>query len=102
MYRRVGGFWRSYRRPEPRLVGRPDATTRRRPEMRAAKMLAVLAIAALGIGLFSAVALAGKTKKKTAVVFHTGSPTVSKSGQVAAVGTLHTTDTALPNVEACE
>jgi hypothetical protein len=35
--------------------------------MRAAKVLAVLAIAALGIGSFSAVAVAGKQKKKTVV-----------------------------------
>jgi hypothetical protein len=34
VYRRVGDFWRQTA-PEPRLVGRLDATTRRRPEMRA-------------------------------------------------------------------
>src|SRR3954452_10605208 len=34
MYRRVGGFGRQTG-TEPRLVGRADATTRRRPEMRA-------------------------------------------------------------------
>jgi hypothetical protein len=70
--------------------------------MRAAKLLAVLAIAALGIGSFSAVALAGKTYKKKVVkadfcdpalsildvdpkwVCHGPNPTFDKSGLVIA------------------
>jgi hypothetical protein len=75
--------------------------------MRAAKVLAVLAIAALGIGSFSAVAVAGKQKKKkTAVVFSNQSPKFSKPGftpagestspsKVTAKGSLNT-------VSACE
>src|SRR5262249_53167491 len=35
VYRRVGGFWPSKQAPEPRLVGRPEATTRREAQMRA-------------------------------------------------------------------
>jgi hypothetical protein len=62
--------------------------------MRAAKVLAVLAIAALGIGSFSAVALAAK-KKKTAVIFFNQSPKIGKSGKVNAKGSLNT-------VSACE
>jgi hypothetical protein len=59
--------------------------------MRAAKVLAVLAIAALGIGSFSAVALAGKTdKRKTGVFFSTTNPpTVDESGKVTAQGEVH-------------
>ncbi len=62
--------------------------------MRAAKVLAVLAIAALAIGSFSAVALAGK-KKKTAVVFFNGSPKIKENRKVTAKGSLNT-------VSACE
>jgi hypothetical protein len=70
--------------------------------MRAAKMVAVLAIAALGIGSFSAVALAGK-KRNTNVVFFTGSPKFScgapcnlgeTGGTVSAKGKLNATVTA--------
>jgi hypothetical protein len=60
--------------------------------MRAGRLLAVLAVAALGVGLFSATALAGK-KKKTAVVFFSGSPKFSASKtnkSVNAKGTLNT------------
>ena len=54
--------------------------------MRAAKMLAVLAIAALGIGSFSAVALAGnRDGKKTTVNFANQSPSFN-SGKVSANG----------------
>ena len=55
--------------------------------MRAAKVLAVLAIAALGIGSFSAVAQAGKKmpKVKTPVVFANQSPNFN-SGKVSANG----------------
>jgi hypothetical protein len=55
--------------------------------MRAAKLLAVLAIAALGIGSFSAVALAGK-KKKTVVRFQHEHGLTFKSGKVTAKGGL--------------
>jgi hypothetical protein len=58
--------------------------------MRAARILAILAVAVLGIGLFSATALAGK-KKKTAVVFFSGSPKFSGNNKnVNAKGTLNT------------
>lgn len=57
--------------------------------MRAGKIIAVLAVAALGLGLFSATAVAGK-KKKTVVVFFTQSPKINKSGKVTAKGTLNT------------
>jgi uncharacterized protein YfaS (alpha-2-macroglobulin family) len=63
--------------------------------MRAVKMLAVFAIAALAIGSFSAVALAGK-KKKTGVVFFTDSPKVNKGGKVTAKGTLNTASACKP------
>jgi hypothetical protein len=62
--------------------------------MRAGKILAVLAIAALAIGAFSAVALAGK-KKKTVVIFFNQSPKFNKTGKVNAKGSLNT-------VSACE
>jgi hypothetical protein len=57
--------------------------------MRAVKLLAVLAIAALAIGAFSATAMAGK-KKKTGVIFFNGSPKFNKSGKVTAKGSLNT------------
>jgi hypothetical protein len=73
--------------------------------MRAAKVLAVLAIAALGIGSFSAVAVAGKQKKKTVVsdvltrFSHPGScpapPADCRPLEVSAKGSLNT-------VSACE
>ena len=54
--------------------------------MRAAKVLAVLAIAALGIGSFSAVAQAGnRDPKKTTVNFANQSPSFN-SGKVSANG----------------
>lgn len=52
-------------------------------------MLIVFAVAALGVGLFSATALAGK-KKKTAVVYFSGSPKFNASGKASAKGTLNT------------
>jgi hypothetical protein len=64
--------------------------------MRAAKILAVLAIAALAIGSLSAAALAG-TKKKTAVIFFTTSPKFNKSGKVNAKGALNTASACEPN-----
>jgi hypothetical protein len=53
--------------------------------MRAAKVLAVLAIAALGIGSLSAVALAGQ---ETTVKFSNQNPNFDKSGLVSAEGSL--------------
>jgi hypothetical protein len=64
--------------------------------MRAARVLAVLGIAALGVGLFTAVAIAGK-KKKTTPVFFSGSPKFSKGGNVNAKGTLNTASACKPN-----
>jgi hypothetical protein len=64
--------------------------------MRTAKALAVLAIAALGIGSFSAVAQAGK-KKKTTVIFFNQSPKISKSGKVNAKGSLNTVSVCEPS-----
>ena len=64
--------------------------------MRAAKVLAVLAFAALAIGSFSAVALAG-IKKKTEVVFFTTSPKFNKGGKVNAKGALNTASPCEPS-----
>jgi uncharacterized protein (DUF2147 family) len=64
--------------------------------MRAAKVLAVLAIAALAIASISAVALAG-TKKKTAVIFFTESPKFNKGGKVNAKGALNTASVCEPS-----
>jgi uncharacterized protein YfaS (alpha-2-macroglobulin family) len=64
--------------------------------MRAAKVLAVLAIAALAMGSFSAAALAGK-KKKTGVIFFTNSPKFNKSGKVNAKGALNTASACEPS-----
>ena len=64
--------------------------------MRAVKVLAVFAIAALAIGSFSAVALAG-TKKKTSVIFFNTSPKFNKSGKVNAKGSLNTSSACEPN-----
>jgi hypothetical protein len=50
---------------------------------------AVMAVAALCLGTFSAVAMAGK-KKKTTVVYFNGSPTFNNGGKVTAKGTLNT------------
>jgi hypothetical protein len=57
--------------------------------MRAGRFLVVIAVVALGAGLFSAVALAGK-KKKTSVVYFAGNPKINKSGKVTARGSLNT------------
>jgi hypothetical protein len=57
--------------------------------MRLRTLLVALAVAALGLGLFSAVALAGK-KKKTSVVYFAGNPKINKSGKVTARGSLNT------------
>jgi hypothetical protein len=63
--------------------------------MRAAKVLAVLGIAALAIGAFSAAALAGN-KKKTKVIYFTGSPKFNKSGKVTAKGSINATSVCKP------
>ena len=57
--------------------------------MRAGRLLALVAVALLGLGFLSAPALAGK-KKKTGVVFFTQSPKINKAGKVNAKGTLKT------------
>jgi hypothetical protein len=58
--------------------------------------LALIAIAALCLGAFSAVALAGK-KKKTAVVYFSGSPKINKGGKVTAKGSLNTASACKPS-----
>jgi hypothetical protein len=57
--------------------------------MRTGRLIAVVAVAVLGLGLFSATALAGK-KKKTSVVYFSGNPKFNGSGKVTAKGTLNT------------
>jgi hypothetical protein len=64
--------------------------------MRAARILVVFAVAALGLGLFSAAALAGK-KKKTAVIYFSGSPKINKGGKVTAKGSLNTASACKPS-----
>ncbi len=56
----------------------------------------LFAVAALCLGTFSAVALAGK-KKKTAVVYFTGSPKINKGGKVTAKGSLNTASACKPS-----
>ena len=63
--------------------------------MRAAKALAVLAVLALAAGSFTAVAMAGK-KKKTVVVYFTGSPKFNNAGKVTAKGSLNTSSSCKP------
>jgi uncharacterized protein YfaS (alpha-2-macroglobulin family) len=63
--------------------------------MRAGRILALLAVAALSLGLFSATALAGK-KKRTTVVFFSGSPKVNGAKNVTAKGTLSTANACKP------
>jgi hypothetical protein len=57
--------------------------------MRVLRILAVVGMAALVVGALSATALAGN-KKKTGVIFFTGSPKINKSGKVTAKGSLNT------------
>jgi hypothetical protein len=64
--------------------------------MRAAKLLAVIAIATVSVGALSAVALAG-IKKKTSVIFFTTSPKFNKAGKVNAKGALNTASACEPN-----
>jgi len=63
--------------------------------MRTAKVFAILAITALTVGSFTAVALAGK-KKKTSVVFFSGSPKFNKGGKVTAKGSINTANACEP------
>jgi hypothetical protein len=59
--------------------------------MRAGRLIAVLAVALLGLGLFSAVAIAGgKKKKNTTVIYFGGNPKFNSSGKVTAKGALNT------------
>ncbi len=58
--------------------------------------LALIAVMALCLGAFSGVAMAGK-KKKTAVVYFTGSPKINKGGKVTAKGTLNTASACKPS-----
>jgi hypothetical protein len=53
------------------------------------------AVKALAISAFSASALAGN-KKKTKVLFFTGSPKVNKSGKVTAKGSINSTSVCKP------
>jgi hypothetical protein len=64
--------------------------------MRAGKLLAVLAVAALAMGAFGATALAAK-KKKTEVIFFNQSPKFNKNGKVNAKGSLNTVSACEPN-----
>ena len=61
--------------------------------MRAGRIFVVLAVAALGLGLFIGTAVAGK-KKSTTVVFNSGSPSVS-GNNAKARGSLKTTSACL-------
>lgn len=57
--------------------------------------LALIAAAALCLGVFSAVAMAAK-KKDTAVIFFANNPTFNSGGEVKAKGTLHTVTACKP------
>jgi FlaG/FlaF family flagellin (archaellin) len=57
--------------------------------MRTGRLIAVVAVAVLGLGLFSATAVAGK-KKKTSVVYFSGYPKFNSSGKVTVKGSLNT------------
>jgi flagellar hook assembly protein FlgD len=62
--------------------------------MRAGRLIAVLAVALLGLGLFSAGALAGgKKKKATNVIYFSGSPKFNNGGKVTVRGALNTVKT---------
>ncbi len=64
----------------------------------AGKALALIAVAALCLGAFSPAAVAGKKKKKkTAVVYFTGSPKFNKGGKVMAKGSLNTVSACKPS-----
>ena len=58
--------------------------------MRTGRLIAVVAVAVLGLGLFSAVAMAGKSKKKsTSVIYFSGSPKFNSGGKVTVKGSLN-------------
>lgn len=60
--------------------------------MRTGKLLAIVAVAALGLGALNSHALAGKRQKRsTGVVFAAGSPTFMPGGEVSARGTMKKT-----------
>jgi flagellar hook assembly protein FlgD len=63
--------------------------------MRAGRLIAVFAVAVLGLGLFSAGALAGSSKKKksTSVIYFSGSPKFNNGGKVTVKGALNTVKT---------
>jgi len=58
--------------------------------------LALIAVLALCLGAFSAEAIAGK-KKKTVVVYFSGSPKFNKGGKVSAKGSLNTATACKPS-----
>ena len=59
--------------------------------MRAGRLFAVLAVAIVGLGLFSAGALAGgKKKKPPTVIYFSGYPKFNNSGKVSVKGSLNT------------
>jgi hypothetical protein len=58
--------------------------------------LALVAVVALCLGAFSAEALAG-TKKKTVVIYFSGSPKFNKGGKVTAKGSLNTASACKPS-----
>ena len=61
--------------------------------MRAGRLIGVLAVAVLGLGLFSAGALAGGKKKATNVIYFSGSPKFNNGGKVTVKGALNTVKT---------
>ena len=61
--------------------------------MRAGRLIAVLAVAVLGLGLFSAGALAGGKKKATNVIYFSDSPKFNNGGKVTVKGALNTVKT---------
>jgi len=58
--------------------------------MRAGRILVVVAVAALGLGLCAGVALAGKKKKNTTVIYFSGNPRFNNGGKVQVKGSLNT------------
>lgn len=61
--------------------------------MRAGRLIAVLAVAALGLGMFSASAVAGGKKKSTTVIYFSGYPKFNSGGKVTVKGALNTVKT---------
>jgi hypothetical protein len=58
--------------------------------MKAARIVALLAVAVLGLTLLTTVALAGGKKKKTGVIYFAGNPKINSGGKVTARGSLNT------------